>query len=215
MTLRGESIAGQLDGSIPSTESAQRSSDALIDASHLDLSVMGSMNMGGMGGGGDRDFSFTERSENGEDRGLTAQTTSASATPPTGSGGMPGGFGSFGGGELPEGFEDMQLPEGMDPSQFAGQMPEGMDPSQFSGQMPGGFGQTGETGGDATTDETRNDGQSGQSQQRPDTGSMSGMNWNTQTGGMNSTLVTYGLCAVVMLMAFLFALFYRRRPRKR
>lgn len=45
--LRGASIQGQLDGTIPSTESAQRGSDALVDASMLDLSAMGSMNAGG------------------------------------------------------------------------------------------------------------------------------------------------------------------------
>ena len=45
--LRGQSIQGQLDGTIPSTEEAQRSSDALADASVLDLSVIGSMNTGG------------------------------------------------------------------------------------------------------------------------------------------------------------------------
>lgn len=44
---RGMSIAGQLSGDIPSTESAQRSSNALIDASDLDISSMGTMNMGG------------------------------------------------------------------------------------------------------------------------------------------------------------------------
>ena len=49
--MRGQSIQGQLDGSIPSTEEAQRSSDALVDASTLDISVMGSMNTGGGGGG--------------------------------------------------------------------------------------------------------------------------------------------------------------------
>ena len=45
--LRGQSIQGQLDGTIPSTDAEQRSSDALIDASALDLSVMGTMNTGG------------------------------------------------------------------------------------------------------------------------------------------------------------------------
>lgn len=50
--LRGQSIQGQLDGTIPSTEEAQRDSDALIDASDLDLSVMGTMNMGGGNGVG-------------------------------------------------------------------------------------------------------------------------------------------------------------------
>jgi hypothetical protein len=47
--LRAESVQGQLDGSIPSTEEGQRSSDALVDASHLNLSDMGGM--GKMGGG--------------------------------------------------------------------------------------------------------------------------------------------------------------------
>lgn len=45
--LRGQSIQGQLDGTIPSIEAEQRSSDALVDASTLDISVMGSMNTGG------------------------------------------------------------------------------------------------------------------------------------------------------------------------
>lgn len=44
---RGMSIAGQLSGEIPTTESAQRSSNALIDASDLDIGSMGTMNMGG------------------------------------------------------------------------------------------------------------------------------------------------------------------------
>ena len=50
--LRGESIQGQLDGTIPSTESEQRSSDALVEVSALDISVMGSMNTGNGGAGG-------------------------------------------------------------------------------------------------------------------------------------------------------------------
>lgn len=47
---RGESIQGQIDGTIPSTEEEQRSStETLVDTSGLDLSVMGSMNAGGGG----------------------------------------------------------------------------------------------------------------------------------------------------------------------
>ena len=44
--LRGESISGQLDGSIPSTTTEQRNCAALVDASYLDLSVMGNMDTG-------------------------------------------------------------------------------------------------------------------------------------------------------------------------
>ena len=51
--LRAESISGQLDKTIPSTTEGQRSDQsALIDASGLDLSALGSM----MGGGGMGDF---------------------------------------------------------------------------------------------------------------------------------------------------------------
>ena len=47
---RGESIQGQIDGTIPSTEEEQRSNtETLVDTSGLDLSVMGSMNAGGGG----------------------------------------------------------------------------------------------------------------------------------------------------------------------
>ncbi len=60
---RGESVRGQLDGTIPSTSSEQRSSSALIDASEISTADMGSMNStngGGMtmpGGGGSGGFS--------------------------------------------------------------------------------------------------------------------------------------------------------------
>lgn len=45
--LRAESVTGQLDGSIPSTESEQRESNALIDAADVNISAMGQMNTGG------------------------------------------------------------------------------------------------------------------------------------------------------------------------
>ena len=48
--LRAESIEGQLDGSIPATTTEQAANpDALVDASSINLSALGSM--GGMGGG--------------------------------------------------------------------------------------------------------------------------------------------------------------------
>ena len=50
VSLRGESILGQVNGTIPSTKEAQQSdSSTLIDASDLDLTVMGTMNAGGGG----------------------------------------------------------------------------------------------------------------------------------------------------------------------
>ena len=46
--LRGESLRGQLNGSIPSTDEGQQASpETLVDASGLSISQMGGMNMGG------------------------------------------------------------------------------------------------------------------------------------------------------------------------
>jgi hypothetical protein len=55
-SLRGESIRGQLEGTIPSTSNGQRSASAsLVNASDLNVSTMGSMGSGGgFGGGGNR-----------------------------------------------------------------------------------------------------------------------------------------------------------------
>lgn len=57
VALRAASVQGQLDGSIPSTRDEQsEDSSNLLDASSIDLSVMGVMNGGGQGGpGGSRD----------------------------------------------------------------------------------------------------------------------------------------------------------------
>lgn len=64
--LRAESISGQLDGTIPSTSDAQsRDDSALIDASSIDISAMGTMNnqMGGMNGGMGKPFEQSSESE--------------------------------------------------------------------------------------------------------------------------------------------------------
>ncbi len=51
--LRGESIRGQLEGTIPSTSEGQKKDNsALVDTGDLNLSVMGTMNTGGGGPGG-------------------------------------------------------------------------------------------------------------------------------------------------------------------
>ena len=48
--LRAESIRGQLDGAIPSTTEAQeKNPEALVDASHINLSDLGQFMMGGFG----------------------------------------------------------------------------------------------------------------------------------------------------------------------
>lgn len=47
VVLRAESVRGQVDGTIPATDEAQRADAAdLVDASEIDISVMGAMDMG-------------------------------------------------------------------------------------------------------------------------------------------------------------------------
>ena len=46
--LRAESVKGQIDGAIPATDEEQRADTTeLVDASEIDISVMGVMDMGG------------------------------------------------------------------------------------------------------------------------------------------------------------------------
>lgn len=110
--LRAESIKGQLDGTIPSTSSGQNADvSALIDASGINLSALGSMGGGGMGGGQPDRRGEMSAMPNGQQDG----------------GGMqPGGFGGMGmidmelmqqamqilmeaGGELTDGVKDALL----------------------------------------------------------------------------------------------------------
>ena len=126
--LRGQSIQGQLDGSIPSTEEAQRSSDALVDASTLDISVMGSMNIGG--GGGGFGFNAPTASENTSDTPDAAQDTSETQT----------------------------APDGFDASQFGGKPPSGFDSSQLSGGSQDDSGNTQQTDENAQNGSNGNSG---------------------------------------------------------
>lgn len=97
--LRGESIRGQLNGTIPSTSAGQRADNtALVDAGSLSISDMGVMNMGGFNRG---------------------NQSSVPAVQPSGQGGgqdLPSGdpFGSSGGASAAE--RDTNMPEPEQPS---------------------------------------------------------------------------------------------------
>ena len=100
--LRAESIRGQLDGTIPSTSSEQRAdSTALVDASGLDVSEMGSMgDGGGFGGGPGGQMPGGSSSGNGSMPGSFSGPSSEDAST------APGGFPSFNG-TAPGGFQGM------------------------------------------------------------------------------------------------------------
>ena len=201
--LRGQSIQGQLDGSIPSTEEAQRSSDALVDASTLDISVMGSMNTGG--GGGGFGFNAPTASENTSDTPDAAQGTSETQT-------------------APDGFaEPGNTPSSdFDPSQFDGEMPDGFDASQFGDKPPSGFDSSQLSGGsqDASgnTQQTAEDTQSGGDGNfsgRPSIGSFPGSTGSTSSAASIKNLILYGVSLLVFAVAMLFAVLYHRRPKNR
>ena len=201
--LRGQSIQSQLDGTIPSIEAEQRSSDALVDASTLDISVMGSMNTGG--GGGGFGFNAPTASENTSDTPDAAQDTSETQT-------------------APDGFaEPGNTPSSdFDPSQFDGEMPDGFDASQFGGKPPSGFDSSQLSGGsqDASgnTQQTAEDTQSGGDGNfsgRPSIGSFPGSTGSTSSAASAKDLILYGVSLLVFAVAMLFAVLYHRKPRKR
>ncbi|MBQ5319565.1 MAG: CotH kinase family protein [Oscillospiraceae bacterium] len=125
--LRSESVKGQLDGTIPSTSEGQNADNsALIDASSITLSDMGTMNMGGKGGFGDGmdKGNFGSRGQrNNKSAAPTDSTTDVTITQSSNirlmanNNEMPQG--GFGGMTPPDGFEGMTPPDG-----FNGEMPD-------------------------------------------------------------------------------------------
>ena len=146
--LRSESVKGQLDGTIPSTSEGQNADNsALIDASSITLSDMGTMNMGGKGGFGDGmdKGNFGSRGQrNNKSAAPTESTTDVTITQTSNirlmanNNEMPqDGFGEM---TPPDGFEGMTPPDG-----FNGEMPDfgNMEiPTDENGNpvMPEGFG---------------------------------------------------------------------------
>ena len=147
--LREESIAGQLEGTIPSTDAGQNAdSSSLIDASHLALSDMGSMG-GGFGGGGrgERPSSGNSERPSGSGSSGEPQRPDSSQKPNTGDGP-----------QFPNMGDGSQMPSMGDGSQFpsmgsrhspsegtssSGSFRDNMQiPGGFTGQMPGGSGNT-------------------------------------------------------------------------
>ena len=127
--LRAQSVRGQLDGSIPSTAEGQTAdSSALIDASSLSLSDMGTMGSGGGGFGG---FGRSGKGKTTADSNTDNSKAKTSPSPmPSESSGSASGS------------SDRQPPNGMGgtpPEGFNGQVPgnfDGQFPGNFDGQMP-------------------------------------------------------------------------------
>ena len=106
--LRAQSVQGQLEGTIPSTDDGQSAdSSSLVDASSVDISAMGTMN----NGGGQRSWErgMEQSQEALEGAGLSAATQDSAGQAPA----------------IPQGQEDMgsppELPSGEGPQEAPGQ----------------------------------------------------------------------------------------------
>ena len=90
LVRRAESVAGQVDGTIPSTTAGQQAdSSALVDASDLNLSVMGTMNMGGGNAPGGQNGTPPTRPEDNTASGGTASGSENGGNEPGGQNGTP------------------------------------------------------------------------------------------------------------------------------
>ena len=107
--LRAQSVQGQLEGTIPSTDDGQSAdSSSLVDASSVDISAMGTMNNGG---GGQRSWErgMGQSQEAVEGAGMSAATQDSAGQAPA----------------IPQGQEGMgsppELPSGEGPQEAPGQ----------------------------------------------------------------------------------------------
>lgn len=188
LTLRIQSVEGQLAGTIPATSDGQRlNSSALIATGNLVLSDMGAMNMGGMGGfGGNQGNPGEDPSSAGGAQGTTAPNLPE------------GGAGSAGGTDLPgetlpaqsnpNAGETVPMESLPDPSGSGGGADVGTNPSVPGANQPGGFEgmRPGGNFGGVVTD-------------------------NTEQTAPNEKLFMLGISFVILLLGLLVAAGYKRR----
>ncbi len=140
---RGQSVRGQLEGTIPSTSNGQRSSSALIDASEISTGDMGSMSSGGGFGNGAANMPSSRpgsRSQESSSDGDSGASEDGSGMPSgfSGQGSQgSGAFSGFGSGRS-GGFDGSSQPGGeQTPPSMPGNMPSGDASGGFL--MPSGF----------------------------------------------------------------------------
>lgn len=184
--LRGESIKGQVEGTIPSTGDEQRNSDALVDASYLNLSVMGSMSMG------DRMREWNESDDNSEEDAVSSQSGERE---------FPGDFdpSQFSEGMPPEGFDISQSDSPSFEKEVDNETVQEDSQEENDTKM-----------GSDVIQEQRPWGMERGSE------NMSGMNFVGGNGNSNIVdgLILNGLCLVLLIIAFIFVKAYHRRSYK-
>ncbi len=224
-SLRCESIAGQLNGRIPSTSNGQSADkSALVDGSGLTVSAMGSFGggggFGGFGGGKDSSRgSKTTEDTTYNNLSYKSTTQDTSSFPSKGNMQRPD-MSQFGDGNSFPDMGNMQMPDmsqSGDGSSFPDmgnmQMP---DMSQFGegSSFPGMWGDNSATDADSSTEAD----QSSDSSTTQTSGSRpSGFDRNSMYGGTASnstqttTLILLGVSVVVLAGGLAFAILYGRK----
>ncbi len=223
--LRAESIKGQLDGTIPSTKEGQAAdSSTLIDASSINVSVMGSMsNGGGAGGAADRGTKGPSKNSGTGSGGVTypgtvpsdaAETTSA--TDASGSDRVVSNLNYSGSASA------VVLSFSAPAANYGAGVPvTGNAPG--GGNFPGGGfpgpGMTGNETGSETGDSSMPGGGSFMPGMSGDISKIPGFSGNTAMPDRNNvnkinveTAILYAVCLIIMIAGLLFAKHFRRNP---
>lgn len=142
--LRAESIEGQLNGSIPSTDEGQEADpEALVDASAIDMNVLGQQGGGGGFPGGDRGDGFAS----------FGGDSAFSGSPPDGGRGQIAAENTAG--EIPAGGQPPSDAEGAQGGELTGTAEtDGFPPSSASGENSSQESATSDEGQDPAGEET-------------------------------------------------------------
>lgn len=238
--LRGESIEKQLSGAIPSTAELQKTSDSLVDASSLNLSVMGSMNGGNKGGFDVKNVNAAASGETAQKDGESTASAESDNSKETKAAQGEAAQNQNDPPDMPQGQNGSppQMPNGEAPNGMAAPNAKGEETATSAGKTES----TGETesadkteqketetasssdtssskstdSGSQNRESAPNDGN-----QKPDGNSPGGGQMNQpgdrQDGSSSQNgknFIVYGICLGIMLLFLLFAALYKRRPGK-
>lgn len=234
-SLRSESILGQLNGSVPSSEEAQKSDkESLVDASDITISDMGTMGMGGKGDMGgmnkpdamektdDKAQESTAQKENTIEEAMTqgqqnqSEAFQGGGEPPE----MPGGEMPQQGGNAqamqapPNGTGNMGMPEGSAPG-MPGEKPEnmngGMNPMDGKQQQTTEQPTESDTTNESTTEQTTKQ----DSNQKPDKSdkfqNKKDENMPGSSGNMMQSAAYILGSFVLLALGIIFAVVFKRR----
>ncbi len=219
VNLRCESIAGQLNGTIPSTSAGQSAfPEALLDVGTLDITATGSTNSSGGGGGG------------GQQRPTNNQTTTQTEQPLTTEGGQQGMQGAQqdmqgaqqdmqGAQQGMQGGQQGDMQGGQQGMQGAQQGMQGAQQGMQGGQQDMQGAQQGMQGGQQGMQGAQQGMQGGQqgmqgAQQGMQGGPNASFNNSALSTNAQAQLIEVAVCIAILILAIIFLKFYKGRSTK-